>query len=342
MKIIRYGLFPLVLSVALLLGGCTAYHVTSVANVDYDALKLTRKPLNNVRVALALGGGGARGYATLGVLSVLQNQNVPIDLIAGTSAGSIMGALYARDGDAVKATNQMMNAEFFDIADRNLLNMSGDHLTAFIAKNIGADTIFSQLKVPLLVVTTDMKKGESFVIDKGLVAPAVTASSSVQGMIQAQKLYGRYLNDGGLLMNVPVQPLLDYRPRPKVIIAVNIGTDPYHTLPYYRVDILRRSVAIMMRRLTALQEKKADIVIHPELWHASMYSMQKKQFLFDMGEKATCCLMGSIRARLKIAGITINKPNPAKNICKKFDNKPTNNKLCKVIIDRNTGEAKRG
>ncbi len=84
MRILRSIIFIIALLIGLSLGGCTAYHITTVANLDYAKIKSQHKKPQRVRVALALGGGGARGYATLGVLRVLQNRGVPIDLIAGT------------------------------------------------------------------------------------------------------------------------------------------------------------------------------------------------------------------------------------------------------------------
>ncbi len=320
--------------------GCAGVHKTSVANVSYDSvsanpkleqLKPSSDNSKQVGVALALGGGGARGYATVGVLRVLQNQGVPIDLIAGTSAGSIAGALYAYKGDAAWAEKRLMDAKFFDLMDRDVLNMSGYHMINFINLALGKGVKFSDMKVPLIVVTTDMKNGEVFEIDKGLVAPAVASSAAVQGLIQPQMVYGRYLNDGGVLMNVPVDPLLKYKP--KVVIAVDIGTDFDFELPYWRTDILNRSISLMMRRLSQLQEQKADVVIHPELGHASMFSLREKQLQFDMGEKAACCLMGKIKESLEDAKVDLlTRPKGEPDLCQEFN---FTKQSCKIVDDRN-------
>ena len=187
------------------------------------------------------------------------------------------------------------------------------------------------MKVPLIVVTTDMKDGEVFAINKGLVAPAVASSAAVQGLIQPQMVYGRYLNDGGVLMNLPVDPLLTYKP--KVVVAVDIGTDFDFKLPYWRTDILNRSISLMMRRLSQLQEQKADVVIHPELGHASMFSMREKQLQFNMGEKAACCLMPQIKELMKDKGLALTSRSKSEpDLCQEFN---FSKQSCKIVLARN-------
>ena len=160
------------------------------------------------RVALVLGGGGARGYAHLGVLQVLQQAGVPLDLIVGTSAGSIFGAVYSDNHSFDKTYRIMMQASFWSFADlNNVPNSSGFvqgyHLEKMLLANMQAKN-FSKLKNKLVVVSTDLKTGQVFFIQSGPIAPAVLASSALPGLVDPVFLYHKILVDGGVVQPVPV------------------------------------------------------------------------------------------------------------------------------------------
>jgi NTE family protein len=308
----------LILSV-FLLAACSSEHLSSVAKVtNPPESRAIQTPVN---VALVLGGGGARGYATVGVIKVLQNQGVPVNLIAGASVGSIVGSLYAHDGDANEAYNQMMSAGFFDFADISLFDstgiMTGKHMLRFMKTHLQNDH-FKQLKIPLLVTTTDIKSGNQFVIKSGPVAPAVVASAAVPGVIEPQVLYHRYLCDGGVIDNLPVDLVKKYQP--EIIIAVNINKVFEHVVPKSSFGMLARAYVIMSRQMALHHQQGATVIIHPNVGQASMFSMKNKALLVQEGEQAACRKMKKIKKQMAEKDIDPVYPfgKPSVNICQEL------------------------
>jgi NTE family protein len=155
-------------------------------------------------VALVLSGGGARGFAHIGVLQVLEQRGIRVDAIAGTSMGAILGALYAAGYGA---------DEIFDLADglswRDVIDLSlqagllkGDKLKTFLSAHLPAT--FRELRMPLAVTTTDVETGEEHVVLDGSLVDAVRASSSFPGAFEPVEVEGRTLADGGIVNNLPV------------------------------------------------------------------------------------------------------------------------------------------
>ncbi len=178
------------------------------------------------KVGLALGGGAARGLAHIGVLEVLEKGGVPIDLVAGTSAGAVVGALHASGMSAGRMREVAVAFDWFK--RRSLVDLSmprtgfiaGERLTREIKELMGGDLKFTQLKKPFACVACDLLSGEEAVMTRGSVADAVHASISIPVVFQAVERGGRYLVDGGLVNEIPVNVAramgADY------IIAVNV------------------------------------------------------------------------------------------------------------------------
>lgn len=157
------------------------------------------------RIGLVLSGGGARGFAHIGVLRVLERHGVVPDVIAGTSMGAVLGALYAA---GVRAD------ELYEIADdlswRDLIDLSlsagllkGEKLNAFLAEHL--PETFEELDIPLAVTTTDVESGEQVVFLEGELVPAVRASTCYPGAFEPIRIQGRTLADGGIVNNLPVE-----------------------------------------------------------------------------------------------------------------------------------------
>lgn len=160
--------------------------------------------LDEGRVGLVLSGGGARGFAHIGVLRVLEREGAHFDVIAGTSMGAILGALYAngqRADDLYRLADTTSWREVVDLSLQTGL-FKGDRLESFLAAHLPAT--FEQLKLPLAVTTTDIETGEGVVHMEGDLVRAVRASSSFPGAFEPIELHGRTLADGGIVNNLPV------------------------------------------------------------------------------------------------------------------------------------------
>ncbi len=177
------------------------------------------------KVGLALGGGGGRGIAHIGVLEVLEREKIPIDMIAGTSAGAVIGALLAqgKNTDDMKALAQNWDwkhrAQAIDLTLPRSGFIAGRKVKAFL-KNIIGDVQFNELKLPFACVATDILTGEEIVINHGSVLEAVRASISLPIIFTVARWQDRYLVDGGLVDPVPVSVLKDMGA--DIIIAVNV------------------------------------------------------------------------------------------------------------------------
>ncbi len=272
-----------------------------------------REIINHPDVALVLGGGGARGFAHIGVIKVLHDAGIPIDVIAGTSAGSIVGALYADQGDIETVKKEMLDASLWDFVDvSNFLGnggmMSGHHIERFLLSHMQAQD-FNQLKIPLIVTATDLQTGTLYAIESGPVAPAVQASSSIPGLIKPINLYGHVLIDGGMVDPIPVNVVKPFKP--KIIIAVNISNPIPKQIPQDSQSISIVAWQIMCNQLTLHSLQGADIVIHPDTDGANVFDIADKAKLVKAGEKAALQALPEIKRLLRQRGITLPKPTTA-------------------------------
>jgi NTE family protein len=161
-------------------------------------------PADHGRVGLVLSGGGARGFAHIGVLRVLERAGARFDVIAGTSMGAILGAFYASGRRADDLYRLADTTSWRDVVDLSLQTglFKGDRLQAFLAEHLPAT--FEELEVPLAVTTTDIETGEGVVHMEGDLIRAIRASSSFPGAFEPIQLAGRTLADGGIVNNLPV------------------------------------------------------------------------------------------------------------------------------------------
>jgi NTE family protein len=157
------------------------------------------------RVGLILSGGGARGFAHIGTLKALEQASIKVDVIAGTSMGAVLGALYAAGYKADAIYSMAQTTSWRDVFDLSLQSglIKGDKLHQFFAEYLPAD--FSNLKKPLAVTTTDIESGEEVVITEGDLITALRASSCYPGMFEPVQFKGRTLADGGIVNNLPVE-----------------------------------------------------------------------------------------------------------------------------------------
>lgn len=241
------------------------------------------------RVVLVLGAGGSRGYAHLGVLQALEDAHIPVDVVIGASAGSIVSALYADTGNVATVKHIMMPAGFWDYADmQNLFSaggiIRGYQLEDFLLAHMRA-RYFSQLKKDLIVATTDVKTGRTYAIESGPIAPAVLASAAIPGVIKPVQLYGHFLIDGGMVDPVPVD--LAKKLHPKIIIAVNLSKLTDNKIPTTATGTFEMGITVMWERLSIESMRGADVVINPDVGDINIFDLSKKQQMYEAGLKAT-------------------------------------------------------
>lgn len=270
----------------------------------------TDLPIAQPRVAVVLSGGGVRGFAHVGVLKVFHDAGIPIDLMAGTSAGSLVGALYADQRDINHVEALVSNVTLADIFDFNNVPqrdgvLKGYKLQKFLLGNMHAKT-FDQLQIPLITVSTDLQTGAPVEIDNGPIAPAVQASAAIPALFDPVSLYGYKLIDGGMSDPVAVNFVQPYHP--KVIIAVDVAEQLPATIPTTAEGIYNRAFIIMRLNMSTLSARDADILITPDVGTTKMFDINKKAELIHAGEVAAQKALPEIKRLLKERGIPLNPP----------------------------------
>jgi len=268
------------------------------------------------KIGLALSGGGARGLAHIGVLKILQKEEIPIDMIAGTSAGALVGAVYAQEKDADLIKNQVLDldwkrlASLVDITLPRTGFVGGKKVTNLLGEFIGGDVKFDDLKIPLACVATDIITGEEVVIKEGSVLQAARASISIPILFTLAKWKSRYLVDGGLVNPVPVNILREMGA--DFIIAVNVipriterahhvgkkGAGAYKEPNIFSVIMQSMYIATDVLVRSCLED--ADIVIKPQVAHLSPHDFHRAKEFILQGELAAQDSISEIKRRLKL------------------------------------------
>jgi NTE family protein len=277
--------------------------ITGCAIAPALAIPATPPPPPKIKtppdVAVVLGGGGARGMAHIGVLKVLQEEHIPIDLIVGTSAGSIIGALYAANPNPALLQTTVFMAGISDLMDISPSlegPITGNALQNFILLHTGIEN-FRQLRIPFVAVATDLETGETVPLYSGPVAPAVNASAALPPVFHPVSLYGRVLVDGGVSDLIPVDVAKLYHP--KVIIAVNVTPDLSPFMPANIIGVYNRAYTISDQRFAQFNMRSADIVLHPKVGQTGVFDSSNRIGLVRAGEKAALQALPQICALLR-------------------------------------------
>ena len=285
---------PLLLAV--LLSACAAPPPPPVTPPPIPILVVT--PKKPIKIALALGGGAARGFAHIGVIKALEAQGIVPDIVVGTSAGSVVGALYASGMsgfDLQKVALQMEEEMVADwtLPDRGVLK--GEALQAFINQKVSNRTI-QQMPRPLGVVATDLQSGELVLFRRGNTGMAVRASSAVPGMFQPVEISGRDYVDGGLTSPVPAQSAramgADF------VIAVDISNVGRGYKLAGTLDVLLQTFSIMGHAISRHELEDADVVIRPKTAAVSSTDFEGRHLAILEGEKAAAAVMADLKVRL--------------------------------------------
>jgi NTE family protein len=260
------------------------------------------------KVGLALGGGAARGLAHIGVLEALDKEGIPVDMIAGTSAGAIVGALYAQGKSASRIKELALDTgwrRLVSLVDLTLPKsgfIEGRKIKNLLKSIIG-DISFSELKIPLSCVATDISSGEEVVINDGSVLEGVRASISVPVIFTAVKWRDRYLVDGGLVNPVPVSTVrkmgADFVIAVNVIPPMGVRLQPGKEAKAPGIfQSMLHSFYIATYSLVRSGLAGADIVIEPKLPHVGYGDFHRGSESIAQGEIAAKELIEQIKQRL--------------------------------------------
>jgi NTE family protein len=241
-----------------------------------------------IRLALVLGGGGAKGIAHVGVLEELEKANIPIDLVIGCSAGSIIGSMYCDNPctENLKATflklktNRLVD---FDIWNARYGLCQGKTLRRFLDRNLQANN-FDELKVPFYLVATDLFSSELVVIGGGPIVPAVEASCAIPFVFVPVSLHHRILVDGGVIDPVPVRVARDLGA--EVIVAVDLRGLLPQTFPTNLFAVASRSAEITLLWQSEGCVRDADVIIRPCLDGIGTFCEDQNEQIYQAGRAA--------------------------------------------------------
>ena len=290
-----------VLGLVVGLVGCAAPKLPSGSGAPGTAPPAAQTPAPPPpRLGLALGGGAARGFAHVGVIQVLEEAGIKVDLVTGTSAGSLVGALYASGRNAQQlqqVAETLEEAVFTDwmlpLFNRGVLR--GEALARYVNQQTGARSI-EQLPLLLGVVATDLRTGEGVLFRRGDVGTAVRASSAVPSVFQPVAINGREYVDGGLVSPVPVRYARQMGA--EVVIAVDISSAPEGNTASDPLRLLLQTFAIMGKSINAWELREADVVVRPSLVGVGSADFASRRRAIEAGRLAMRDALPQLQARL--------------------------------------------
>ncbi|MCK9687221.1 patatin-like phospholipase family protein [Scleromatobacter humisilvae] len=268
------------------------------APVVSEAVVPPPRPMRPPRVALALGGGAARGFAHIGVIEVLEENGIHPDIVTGTSAGSLVAALYASGRTGKELENIAIGMDESALTDwsfpgRGLIR--GEALAHYVREATGNKPL-EQMKIPLGIVATDLDSGKPILFRRGDVGTAVRASSAVPAVFQPVKLGTHEYVDGGLTSPVPVRAARDMGA--DVIIAVDISQLPDGGDTSNALHMLLQTFSIMSRSINELELKEAEIALHPRLVGVAGTDFTVRKKNIEAGREAALAMLPQIKAKV--------------------------------------------
>ncbi len=293
----------LIAGLLLLLAGCSTTAPSRPPTVTPSATPppLTAEPQRRApRLGLVLGGGAARGFAHVGVIQVLERNGIRPDLVVGTSAGSLVAALYASgmDGAALeRAALSMDEATLTDwmlpLVSRGMLR--GEALARYVRQAVGG-RLLQDMSPPLGVLVTDLATGQGVVFRRGDAAQAVRASSAVPGVFAPVAIAGREYVDGGLVAPVPVSQARAMGA--ELVLAVDISADPKGNDASGNLGLLLQTTAIMGQSINRFELAGADVVLRPALSGVGSADFASRQRSIEAGRAAMQAALPRLRGEL--------------------------------------------
>lgn len=256
------------------------------------------KSLHEPSVGIALSGGAARCIAQIGVLEVLEREGIQIGAIAGTSGGSLIGALYASGVDLREMQSMARSIKWRKVVRATFSRtglISSERLYQFV-KEIIDDRPFQDLNIPLAVVASDLRNGEKVVLTQGSVARAVQASCSLPVIFTPTRIDGRLLIDGGAVSQVPVLTARQALGA-EFVIAVDVNCNNFDSAKLKNVfQIGMHFVFLSARRNALLEKPHADAIIEVDSHGISLYDLEKAHVLVERGRQAAEKNLDTIKA----------------------------------------------
>ncbi len=290
-KVVVSALFLLILNMA----SCAPTKEAVIQQVQ-------QKP---VKVAVVLGAGASRGFAHIGVLKVLESNNIPINLVVGTSAGSFVGSLYAYGYNAFQLQKMAIDLQKSDIVDLCIPDngfIMGELLEAYVNRTV-KNTPMEKLRIPFYAVATNIQNGQEIIFGSGNTGAAVRASCTIPGIFRPVRIGTHMYVDGGVVSPVAVDAAR--KMGADVVIAVDISSDIDTALPESTMDTILQSINIMYSKISYMQLLKADVVIRPKVGRIGSGDFDKRHEAILEGEKAALESLPRIReiiGRLKQEG----------------------------------------
>jgi NTE family protein len=250
------------------------------------------------RIGLALGGGAARGFAHIGVIQVLEENGIKPDLVVGTSAGSLVAALYASGKSGQEMTSMAQTMDEGAITDwafptRGLIR--GEALARYVREQTGNKPI-EAMKLPLGIVATDLDNGTAILFQRGDTGVAVRASSSVPAVFQPVRIGAREYVDGGLVSPVPVR--FARQMGAEMVIAVDISSPPDGNATGDVMKMLLQTFAIMGKSINQFELRDADVVLRPALAGVSSADFSARLRAIQAGRDVAQRMLPEIKARI--------------------------------------------
>ena len=294
----------------LLVAGCTTAPVVPVVPVkpvtaDTVTLPAVKKPL---KIGLALGGGAARGFAHVGVIAVLEEAGLRPQMVVGTSAGSLVAAIYATGKTSAQLQKTALSMEEVAITDWMLPIIGkgmfrGDALGRYVNQLVGGRLI-ENMAIPLGIVATDLNSGQAVMFRSGDTGTAVRASSAVPAVFVPVRISGHEYVDGGLVSPVPVR--FARQMGADIVIAVDISNPPESNPAEGTLQILMQTFAIMGKSINQYELKEADVVVRPSQTGLKSADFSARKLAIESGRAAMLAALPALKARL--AAGTMNRP----------------------------------
>ncbi|MFC5577183.1 patatin-like phospholipase family protein [Lysobacter niabensis] len=284
-------------SLTLLLAACASGGDSRPAP---DAIAPAPKPVpvKPIRIGIALGGGAAKGFAHIGVIKMLEANGIQPDVVSGTSAGSVVGALYASGMDAFQMQKQAFGLDEAQIRDVSLFSggvVKGQKLQDYVNQLVGGRPI-ERMKKPFAAVSTQLETGERTVFVRGNTGQAVRASSSIPGVFEPVVIGPKHYVDGGVVSPVPVDAARQLGA--DFVIAVDISTKASGKNPGSLLGTVNQSITIMGQKLGQQELARANIIIRPNVNEIGAADFEQRNTAILEGERAALVAMPQIRAQL--------------------------------------------
>ncbi len=291
---------PLLSATALLLAACGGGETVKTAppqpTVVAPVAPVAAPP--KVRIGLALGGGAAKGFAHIGVIKMLEANGFQPVVVAGTSAGSVVGALYASGMDAFQMQQHAVALDEDSIRDVSLFSggvVKGQKLQDYVNQLVG-DRKIEGLRKPFAAVATELETGKRTFFVRGNTGQAVRASSSIPGVFEAVAIGKSHYVDGGVVSPVPVDAARQLGA--DFVIAVDISSKASGKNPGSVLGNINQSITIMGQKLGQQELARADIVIRPQVLEIGAADFEQRHNAILQGEKAALAAMPQIRAKI--------------------------------------------